>query len=39
MKCNFALFVCNKLLRQAFAIAKSGVEYNKEYKSPMPKFI
>lgn len=31
--------VCNKLLRQAFAIAKSGVEYNKEYKSPMPKFI
>ena len=31
--------VCNKLLRQAFAIAKSGVEYNKEYRSPMPKFI
>ena len=31
--------VCNKLLRQAFAIAKSGVEYNKEYRSAMPKFI
>lgn len=31
--------VCNKLLRQAFAIAKSGVEYNKEYRSPMPTFI
>jgi hypothetical protein len=31
--------VCNKLLRQAFAIAKSGVEYNKEYRSTMPKYI
>ncbi len=31
--------VCNKLLRQAFAIAKSGVEYNNEYRSTMPKFI
>ena len=31
--------VCNKLLRQSFAIAKSGVEYNKEYRSAMPKFI
>lgn len=28
--------VCNKLLRQALAIAKSGVEYNKEYRSAMP---
>jgi transposase len=31
--------VCNKLLRQSFAIAKSGVEFNKDYKSAMPKFI
>lgn len=31
--------VCNKLLRQDFAIAKSGVEYNKEYRSTMPKYI
>lgn len=26
-------------LRQAFAIAKSGIEYNVEYRSPMPKCI
>lgn len=25
--------VCNKLLKQAFAIAKSGIEYNENYKS------
>ena len=25
--------VCNKLLKQAFAIAKSGVEYNENYRS------
>lgn len=25
--------VCNKLLKQAFAIAKSGVEYNESYRS------
>lgn len=25
--------VCNKLLKQAFAIAKSGVPYNREYRS------
>lgn len=31
--------VCNKLLKQAFAIAKSGIEYNVEYRSAMPKFI
>lgn len=31
--------VCNKLLRQAFAIAKSGVEYNKEYRSVMREFM
>jgi transposase len=31
--------VCNKLLRQAFAIAKSGIEYNLEHRSPMPEFI
>ena len=31
--------VCNKLLRQAFAIAKSGVEYNKNYRSVMQEFI
>ena len=24
--------VCNKLLKQAFAIAKSGVEYNKNHR-------
>jgi transposase len=27
--------VCNKLLKQVFAIAKSGVEYNKNYKSKL----
>ena len=27
--------VCNKLLKQAFAIAKSGVEYNENYKSKL----
>jgi transposase len=27
--------VCNKLLKQAFAIAKSGLIYNKEYKSTL----
>ena len=25
--------VCNKLLKQAFAIAKSGLVYNQNYKS------
>ena len=25
--------VCNKLLKQAFAIVKSGVAYNAEYRS------
>jgi transposase len=29
--------VCNKLLKQAFAIAKSGVEYNENYRSVQPK--
>lgn len=29
--------VCNKLLKQAFAIAKSGVEYNQNYRSVQPK--
>jgi transposase len=29
--------VCNKLLKQAFAIAKSGVEYNPNYRSVQPK--
>jgi len=29
--------VCNKLLKQAFAIAKSGVEYNPNYRSLQPK--
>jgi transposase len=29
--------VCNKLLKQAFAIAKSGVEYNENYRSMQPK--
>jgi hypothetical protein len=29
--------VCNKLLKQAFAIAKSGVEYNENYRSVKPK--
>lgn len=28
--------VCNKLLKQAFAIAKSGVEYNENYRSVQP---
>lgn len=27
--------VCNKLLKQAFAIAKSGVEYNENYRSKL----
>jgi transposase len=27
--------VCNKLLKQAFAIAKSGLIYDKEYKSTL----
>lgn len=27
------LAVCNKLLKQAFAIAKSGVPYNRDYRS------
>jgi transposase len=27
--------VCNKLLKQAFAIAKSGLLYDKEYKSTL----
>lgn len=31
--------VCNKLLKQAFAIAKSGVEYNESYRSAIPKMI
>jgi transposase len=31
--------VCNKLLKQAFAIAKSGVEYNENYRSVKPKTI
>ena len=31
--------VCNKLLKQAFAIAKSGVEYNENYRSVQPKMI
>ena len=29
--------VCNKLLKQAFAIAKSWVEYNENYRSVQPK--
>jgi transposase len=28
--------VCNKLLKQSFAIAKSGVEYNENYRSVQP---
>ena len=28
--------VCNKLLKQAFAIAKSGVKYDQTYKSRQP---
>jgi len=28
--------VCNKLLRQAFAIAKSGIEYDAGYRSILP---
>jgi transposase len=31
--------VCNKLLKQAFAIAKSGVEYNENYRSVQTKMI
>ncbi len=31
------LAVCNKLLRQAFAIAKSALIYDVEYKSPLVK--
>lgn len=27
--------VCNKLLKQAFAIAKSGIEYNENYRSKL----
>ena len=27
--------VCNKLLKQAFAIANSGVEYNENYRSKL----
>ncbi len=27
--------VCNKLLKQAFAIAKFGVEYNENYRSKL----
>jgi transposase len=29
--------VCNKLLKQAFAIAKSGLIFDKEYKSTLVK--
>ena len=29
--------VCNKLLKQAFAIAKSGLIYDGEYKSTLVK--
>jgi hypothetical protein len=29
--------VCNKLSKQAFAIAKSGLIYDKEYKSTLVK--
>jgi len=28
--------VCNKLLKQAFAIAKSGLVYDNEYRSVNP---
>ena len=28
--------VCNKLLKQAFAIAKSGVKYDQAYRSIQP---
>lgn len=31
--------VSNKLLKQAFAIAKSGVEYNENYRSVQPKMV
>ena len=33
------LAVCNKLLKQAFAIAKSGVKYDVTYKSELKKII
>jgi transposase len=29
--------VCNKLIKQAFAVAKSGIPYDPNYKSPIPK--
>lgn len=35
--CGARVVVCNKLSRLAFAIAKSVVHYNKEYRSAMPK--
>jgi len=31
------LVVCNKLLKQAFAVAKSGLPYDEDYRSILAK--